>query len=377
MTKTILLLMLSFCAFACNVLAQTPSLFPVEKNGKAGYIDQTGKVVIPLKFDEARAFTEGVAPVRIGEDWGYIDKTGQFVIRPQFFEAQRFSEGFAQVGIYWPRRQIVDSTVGYDGYIDKSGRVITKDRFGVAFDFSDGLAEIQTEDYKDGFIDRTGKIVLYAYTYPGSGFHYGRAMFKTNSNMPGSRAGYIDKTGKIVIPATYLWGNEFAEGLACVNAENRSGFIDPDGKTVVDFKYDGCGSFSEGLASVLVNGSVGFIDKLGKMVIQPRFSWVPGAETHFSDGVAVVKVGESEKPTDEGLRDATITSDGKILANTSGFFGVIDKAGKFIIPAKYVQLGDFHNGLALVNLGDAYIIHGDADRWGYINKEGRIVWKSS
>lgn len=366
--------MLSFWAIACTVFAQELPLFPVEMNRRAGYIDQTGKVVIPLKFDEARDFTEGLAPVRVGEDWGYIDRTGRFVIKPQFFEAGRFSEGFAQVGIYWPRRKIVDSTVGYDGYIDKSGRVITKDKFGVAFSFSDGLAKIKTEDYKNGFVDGTGKIVLYADTW--SGFYDGRAMFKTNSNMPDSRVGYIDKTGKIVIPAKFLGGEDFSEGLACVYTESGSGYIDIDGKTAIDFKFDNCGSLSDGLASVLVDGLVGFIDRAGKMVIEPKFAWVPGSETHFSDGVAVVKVGESERPTKEGLRDVTITKERNILSNVPGAFGVIDKTGKFIIPAKYVQLGDFHNGLAWVNLSDAYIIHGDTDRWGYINKQGKIVWKS-
>jgi hypothetical protein len=111
-------------------------------------------------------------------------------------------------------------------------------------------------------------------------------------------------------------------------------------------------------------------------VIEPQFAWVPGDVSRFSDGVAVVKVGESEKPTTEGLRDVVRTRDGNLVAAKSGLFGVIDRTGKFIIPPRYAQIGDFHNGLAWVNLGDAYIIHGDTDRWGYLNKDGKIIWKS-
>jgi hypothetical protein len=59
-----------------------------------------------------------------------------------------------------------------------------------------------------------------------------------------------------------------------------------------------------------------------------------------------------------------------------GAFGVIDKSGAFIIPPKFVQIGDFFNGLAWVNLSDSYLVHGNTDRWGYINKRGKIVWKS-
>jgi hypothetical protein len=65
-----------------------------------------------------------------------------------------------------------------------------------------------------------------------------------------------------------------------------------------------------------------------------------------------------------------------MYAAKSGLFGVIDKTGKFIIAPQYVQIADFHNGLAWVNLSDAYIVHGDTNRWGYINKQGKIVWKS-
>lgn len=357
------------------VIAQEPHLFPIEKNGKAGYINVTGKLVIPPKFDEAWRFSEGLAPVRLGEDWGYIDKTGRFAIKPQFFEAGKFSGGFAQVGIYWPGRKSIDSKVGYDAYINNKGEIISKDRFAIAFSFSDGYAHIQTEDYKSGFIDHTGKIVLFADIY-GSGFSEGRGLFKTNRNVPGSLVGYIDKNGKVVIPARYINGEDFSEGLACVHNDEGAGFIDVNGDTAIPFKYDLCGSFSEGMASVLMDDLVGFIDKSGKMVIQPKFEWVPGDETRFSDGVAVVNVGEPEKPTKDGLRDVAITAERNILANSSGLFGVIDKTGKFIIPAKYVQLGDFQNGLAWVNLSDSYIIHGDTDRWGYINKKGKIVWKS-
>ena len=194
--------------------------------------------------------------------------------------------------------------------------------------------------------------------------------------MPNSRTGYKDEKGEIVIEAKFLGGKEFSEGLACVYTEKGSGYINTDGKTAIDFKYDNCGSFSEGLASILVNELVGFIDKSGKIVIQPRFGWVPGKESRFSDGVAVVQVGESQKPTKDGLRDVTITAEGNMYAAKGGLFGVIDKTGTFIIPPRYVQIGDFHNGLAWVNLGDAYIIHGDTNRWGYLNKKGEIVWKS-
>jgi hypothetical protein len=49
-------------------------------NKGMGYIDKTGKVVIPARFDTACAFRDGLAMVKEGRTWGFIDKTGQMVI---------------------------------------------------------------------------------------------------------------------------------------------------------------------------------------------------------------------------------------------------------------------------------------------------------
>ncbi len=222
--------------------ARDAKLFPIEKNGKAGYIDQNGRTVIPLKFDEARRFAEGLASVRVGDDWGYIDGTGKLVIKPQFFEADSFSDGIASVGVWFPRKQVIDSKVGFYSYIDKTGKLITKKQFGVAFEFSEGVAQVLTDDYRHGIIDRFGEILFFFDIY-NSRFSNGLAMFKTNSNMPDTRIGYIDKTGNTVIAATYRNGNDFSEGLACVYSDKGAGFIDSKGKTAVDFQYDACGSF--------------------------------------------------------------------------------------------------------------------------------------
>ena len=63
--------------------------YPIQQNGKLGFIVKTGKIVISPQFDsgymgEDGCFSEGLATVQVGEKWGYIDKTGKFVIPPKF-----------------------------------------------------------------------------------------------------------------------------------------------------------------------------------------------------------------------------------------------------------------------------------------------------
>lgn len=48
----------------------------VQQNGKYGYIDRTGTLIIPTQYDYAGAFSEGLAPVKQKGKWGYIDRNG-------------------------------------------------------------------------------------------------------------------------------------------------------------------------------------------------------------------------------------------------------------------------------------------------------------
>lgn len=61
----------------------------VRVDGKYGFIDRTGKMVIPPKFDCAYGFDRGRALVSFGEsesgdNSGIIDRTGRFIVPPKY-----------------------------------------------------------------------------------------------------------------------------------------------------------------------------------------------------------------------------------------------------------------------------------------------------
>ena len=56
-------------------------LATVKLNDKYGYIDKTGREVIPCKYDDAWNFSEGFAKVALNGKYGYIDETGKEVAR--------------------------------------------------------------------------------------------------------------------------------------------------------------------------------------------------------------------------------------------------------------------------------------------------------
>jgi len=117
----------------------------VRLKGLWGYIDLSGKLVVPAKFDESNGFKDGLAPVRQGRLWGFIDKSGEFVIQPQFETAHSFSDRLAdvQLGSKW-------------GYIDQTGRITNsgplRRKWPDARRFGTGKAGVQVGLYKTGWL---------------------------------------------------------------------------------------------------------------------------------------------------------------------------------------------------------------------------------
>ena len=61
-------------------------------NGKIGFIDKSTKLVIPMKYEGAYNFSEGLAAVKFNEKWGFIDSKGKEAI-PFAYEGAKYFEG--------------------------------------------------------------------------------------------------------------------------------------------------------------------------------------------------------------------------------------------------------------------------------------------
>lgn len=80
---------------------------------KHGYIDNYGNEVIPLIYDDADWFVDGIALVKLNDKYGYIDKNGERIVPLYFDCANRFSNGYAIV-----------KRCGKLGVIDNTGKNI-------------------------------------------------------------------------------------------------------------------------------------------------------------------------------------------------------------------------------------------------------------
>jgi hypothetical protein len=339
-----------------NTACQTdpPELFPIIQNGKVGYINRKGEVVVAPQFALGFPFSEGLAVVCVDADGkcGFIDQTGKIVIPTEFKQAMRFSEGLAAI-------KVADKI----GFIDQTGRIVIAPQFssrGVfeMYIFSEGLAQARIED-KIGFIDKTGKFAIPTQFDDAAPFFDGLAAVTLNKKF-----GFIGKDGKFVIDSQFDGAGPFVNGLAAVKVGEKFGYVDKTGKIVISPQFDRAFPFSEeGLALVVIDEKIGFINRSGTYAIGPQFNsggWfspVPWefaffltpeiGRVSFSEGLAPVK-------------------------NEHGKIGYVNTTGKIVINYQFDEALPFFNGMAFVVRKQS---QPSGEESGWIDKQGRFVWR--
>jgi hypothetical protein len=162
--------------------------FQVMENGKTGFRDLDGNIVIKPIYDNAEMFSEGLSTVQIGNKYGLIDETGRYVLPLRDMEYL----GSVHSGLASFRAN------DKYGFIDTSGQEKIKPQFEWVDEFSEGLCLVRNDKSKHGYIDTTGKLAIgYQFDYACK-FENGKAKVEEKKLW-----GAIDKTGKFVVQPTH------------------------------------------------------------------------------------------------------------------------------------------------------------------------------
>jgi hypothetical protein len=70
-----------------------------EGSDRFDLLDGEGRLVSTDVCQDARVFNEGLCAVKVEGKWGYCDRTGRIVIVPRFSKALEFEDGFAMVRV--------------------------------------------------------------------------------------------------------------------------------------------------------------------------------------------------------------------------------------------------------------------------------------
>lgn len=209
-------------------------------HGVWGFIDKTGKEVISFRYEDVNAFYDESIAVKIDGHWGFIDKAGKLTVPAIYNEVHNFSENYATGRrVTRPSEKDVDAikagnydmTEGWT-FFDRTGTEIIKPQYNHAGTFKDGLLGVtilpkQFQPEKYGFIDKTGKVVI-PITLDGA-YDFGNGLAPVYSREKG-KWGYINTKGELVIPYKYEYAYSFKNGAAIVKHDDVYYSIGTEGK---------------------------------------------------------------------------------------------------------------------------------------------------
>ena len=312
-------------------------------------------------------FHNGLLLVEGVDGYGYIDKTGKEVIPCKYYPAEPFSEGIAFV-----------CCEGWSGLIDTLGhKVVAVEGNNKRVTFSEGMSFITDCENGTTYLSNNGKKILLPPNSPfqHKDFSEGVAAIENYSDEYGYKSrgkwGFINKDGKMVVPFQYDDVLSFSEGLAAVCYGFREwGYINKKSEIVIPIRYKEAESFSEGLAAVCNQyGEREYINTKGETALNLGKLYRAGS---FHDGMALIARKEEcygfiNKSGEEIIScqytDADNFHEGLARVCIGGKWGYVNKSGEIVIPCRYDAAQNFSEGLAVVLSSEG--------RWGFVDKKGR------
>ena len=163
----------------------------VLKKGYIGYLNNSGKLALDIKFEEFPNFLEigefkgSYTVIRLKGKFGVIDKLGKIIIPASYLKMSNFGSLIAfSKGKGW-------------GFIDLTNLPVITPQFDYAESFKDGYALVESLS-QQGMIDPTGKV-----TIPISFKEIDRIDEKRVIVSNGTYSGVYNMNGEMIVPVEY------------------------------------------------------------------------------------------------------------------------------------------------------------------------------
>ncbi len=205
---------------------------------KVGYIDTTGKLVIPAKFDGAEGFRWGIAKVRVERyepdpdspgqkktiiTYGFIDKQGRYLVEPttdlsnSTYGCKVSEQLIKNSQILMGKDALSKESPAIKQLCDSPDSAITRDGFVLS-----DLDLLPSSDVDQVLNNQAGKKLFPGksdgspyYQRVDGGINEGLALIERDD---GHKC-FIDNQGRFVIPCKYKDASAFSEGVAAVAIE--------------------------------------------------------------------------------------------------------------------------------------------------------------
>lgn len=320
-----------------NLFGQNKSILkPFQENGKWGFINAYNDTVIEPKFDLLKKEKDGFYIVDIfgrkkklgvlGGKAGVIDSLGQTVIPIKYDAIKYLGNGIFKFG-YWGH-YFPDIN---QGIINKENEILIPPRYRSIKDLGDYYLVRKTID---SVIKKTKT---------------GGRIHQINTY------GLYNKKGEIALPVKYQRIDPLNNGYFAIKKDGKYALFSKKLKQLTKFNYIVIGNFFSGFSKARKESGFGFLNLKGEEQIPFNYKMC----SIFLDGYAHITkkdgtqalIDKAQKPLLKNNKFDHILGrpyNNQIFAIKDGKYGIINLAGKVLLPFEYDKIKQEYHGITLL-----------------------------
>lgn len=342
-----------------NNLWYEANVLKVEKNGKYGIIDLSGKELLPCEYDSVSAL-EGVKnSLKISKEgkFGIANTEGKVIVTVEYSDIQGMGtdnkEGF-----------IVKSNDGKYGVVDFSNNKILETKYDEVAKIYGNSFYVVKQNGNQVLVDKDGIEVLK------SGFDEITAILKNTENgviyKKNNKYGVMKTTGEVTLEASYDELKETKSGIFIAKKDGKYGVIDLENNSKVEFKYNAI-SYNE-KADLYITEDEKFNNEILDNTYTVKLTGIL-IDLDSEKGYLELRQDDEYKYYNfkfEEKKEADIfTSNTLFLSKKDGKYGFIDKEGKVIVDYIY-------DDVTSQNIYGYAGVKKDG-KWGVVDNKGSLI----
>ena len=326
----------------------------IDKNGKKGVINTTGKVIVVPGYKKITRNKEGTLRGLPFPGWDLLTADNRLI------------QKLAYDTIIAITRSLLKATIGpYEYLIDHKDHPVTnleKRKYG---EFKNGYATFAEGDGYGAIANYNEQIIPAIYD---AMFRFDDYFVTRKQVSQHSEWAIYNRNGIKINKISYDQIGELSDGYFSVKKNGVWGFVNEFGHEIVKARYDSVFNFNQGIARVYHRKKYGVIDEFGRYLVPLNYHMVEIVnadiflvKSHFNFAIYTRGKGEIYKTFYPLYAD-----NGFIIEKTnSGKVGLFDQAGQRILTSEYE-----HINVAVA--GRLHVFEKDGKK-GLLNRSGGIL----
>ena len=342
-----------------NNLWNESNCLKVEKDGKYGLIDLTGKELTEIKYEEIIAVPgiKNTLQVKENGKLGIINSEGNSIVEPKYTEITNLGKdnksGF-----------IVKNEEGKWGIVDYSNQIILETKYDEISKVYGNNMYVVKQDGKQILIKKDGTEVL------STGYDSISKILKSEDNgiifIKDSKFGVMKLDGEVIIEPEYDDMKEAKSGILITSKEGKYGIIDLQKEIKVDYKYAMI-NYNE-KADIYIAEDTNFNNDMIDSTFTVKQS---GILIDMNDEKGYIKLRQADeykyynyKFEEKKENDVNINNT-LFLSKKDGKYGFVDKEGKVVVDYIYDDATE-QNAYGYAGIKKD-------GKWGSIDNKGNVV----